>query len=84
MLTAIALSSDANPLMPGVVEGVGIVGSLLLLGLIIVAVIAVLRSPHTTAAKAAMLLLCFLVPVIGAIFALVLARQEPDSKSAAE
>lgn len=45
----------------------------LILGLIVAAVVAVLRSEHTTAAKAAMLLLTFLVPILGAIFALALA-----------
>lgn len=57
----------------------------LILGLIVAAVVAVLRSEHTTAAKAAMLLLTFLVPILGAIFALALAARElehlhsPDS-----
>ncbi|GFZ96171.1 PLDc N-terminal domain-containing protein [Nesterenkonia alkaliphila] len=67
-----------NPLLPGVWDAFGWVVGLLMLGLVLVAVIAVMRSGHTVGAKAAMLLLAFLVPVIGAIFALLLARQEPD------
>lgn len=70
-----------NPLVP---TWGGIFGSLMVLGLIVVAVIAVLRSEHSVAAKAGMLLLCFLVPVIGAIASLVLARQEPDRIRRAE
>ena len=72
------VQSVANPLLPTWGEAVPLVISLLLLGLIIVAVIAVLRSEHTVAAKAGMLLLCFLVPLLGAFIALLLARQEPD------
>lgn len=72
------VQSVANPLLPTRGEGVSMVIALLLLGLILVAVIAVLRSEHTVAAKAGMLLLCLLVPLLGAIVALFLARQEPD------
>ncbi|WP_120003263.1 PLD nuclease N-terminal domain-containing protein [Nesterenkonia muleiensis] len=74
----LAEGAETNPLVPTGGEGLGAVVGLLILGLIIGAVIAVLRSEHTAAAKAGMLLLCVLVPVIGAVFALLLARHEPD------
>lgn len=78
MLTLVTAGASANPLIPTSYELVATFIGLMFLGLIIAAVVVVLRSEHTTVTKALMLLLCFLVPLLGAICALVLAARKPE------